>query len=272
MNLLISDEVQKDIQHHSRDTSEEYNKARKKYKKFGGHNSNKATVLYPVKVDANTPSTDNVATVIMPTIFTSCLFCDPMAVARNKIPKEKATTGHRSRVEKPTHTPNRYNEDVHVDNQYHGTSNSDASDKHRKREIPNEDSTTTIGNLKVLKRTPLRSINRNKEGKIPTDLRDDRYQPKPKFKSENSFRIYFSRHTPDLRFRRDLSGLLRSPLGQVDHVTLNLHHVVLDDEAMYECQVKPLGAPAKWGRAELNVHGMNSFVQNLYVLAFSAGG
>lgn len=111
---------------------------------------------------------------------------------------------------------------------------------------------------------------------------DNRYTPTPLFKPRNAFRrMYFSRKTPDLRFkrdvappeahgapraggasarrrrraRRDLTRLARTTLRTTDHLTLHLHRVRLEDEAMYECQVKPLGGPARWGRAQLNVHG-----------------
>ena len=85
-------------------------------------------------------------------------------------------------------------------------------------------------------------------------------------KSQNNFRrTYFSRrHYPYLRFKRNAIGYhgngrskrsLRDFIATTDHMTLVLDHVRLEDEALYECQVKPLGGPAYWGRAELQVHG-----------------
>ncbi len=85
-------------------------------------------------------------------------------------------------------------------------------------------------------------------------------------KSQNNFRrTYFSRrHYPYLRFKRNAISYhgnarskrsLRDFIATTDHMTLVLDHATLEDEALYECQVKPLGGPAHWGRSELQVHG-----------------
>ena len=133
---------------------------------------------------------------------------------------------------------------------------------YKKTEIFSEDPTTTIGNLP----TPLQESNQNSKIQAPiheTNVsqgnkykrKKDQASLKSRYGPRNNFRHrYFSRHTPDLRFKRDLSRIVTRP-GQVGRMTLNLHDVSLADEAMYECQVKPLGGPAKWGRAKINIHG-----------------
>ena len=135
---------------------------------------------------------------------------------------------------------------------------------YRKIETFSEDATTTIGNLPTplqvselnsKKQTP---IHKNNVSPSKNDNREiDQVDVRSRYRPRNTFRHkYFSRHTPDLRFKRDLSRMVARPGPRhTGRMTLNLHDVSLEDEAMYECQVKPLGGPAKWGRAKLNIQG-----------------
>ena len=166
--------------------------------------------------------------------------------------------------------PNKYNSNVKVSKQSVQTPSITQEELTLTvRDEVNEDSTT--GNLPP----PFKDSNSSphkptrESSKISVNMRHNKYRPKPKSKPRNSFRrMYFSRHTPDLRFKRDLSRFVRTPLDQVDHMSLDLHDVTIEDEAMYECQVKPLGGPARWGRAQLNVHGNHYYDFLLYQLCY----
>ncbi len=121
-----------------------------------------------------------------------------------------------------------------------------------------EDSSSTAGSLPP----PLKDSTWTKHGpteRTPPSFPDtgNRYKPKPFYQPKGAFgRMYFSKNSPDLRFKRDLSRVGQSSVDKFKELNLNLHNVNMNDEAMYECQVKPLGGPARWGRAHLNVHGL----------------
>ena len=137
---------------------------------------------------------------------------------------------------------------------------------YKKIETISKDAMEIIGNP-IQSKTPLQDSKQN--SKIQTPIHESNVSLSKKYNREKdivgvrsryrptrTFRHkYFSRYTtPDLRFKRDLSRILQQP-GDTGHMTLHLHHVSLEDEAVYECQVKPLGGPARWGRTKLNIHG-----------------